>query len=80
LSRTSPTTWAWSENSAPAHLFKVIEQGYVDAVLVLKQDRLFRSQSRELRGRIQDFLENRDIRLFSVKDELSQGRFLKTGA
>jgi DNA invertase Pin-like site-specific DNA recombinase len=64
----------WREDTALAELFRRIKQGKINAVLIAKRDRLFRSQNKITRAFVEDFLDRHLVRVFSVVEgELEEG-------
>ena len=63
----------WDEATALHDLLSRCKRGEIDAVWVSETDRLGRSRSAELRGRIQDVLRDHDIRVLTKNGEIPLG-------
>ncbi len=63
----------WNEDSACHDLMSRCKRGEVNAIFVSELDRLCRSRSAELRGRIKDILEARDVKVITKTGEVPPG-------
>ncbi len=63
----------WDDSSELTELFSRIERGEINAIFVSEANRVFRSRSRVLRGKILDFFEAYEVRLFDKTGEVHPG-------
>lgn len=62
----------WNEDTAFHELMVLCESGQIDAIYVSEGDRLFRSRSNALRGRILDIIRENKVQVITKSGEISQ--------